>query len=286
MYKSAFSNLKNKNIKKFHMNYRSRKQWFESINIPKTAIKISSCKTKFKVYNTILKTEIQIKYEKQLPDIDHEVKLFHNKKNSSWYLCILIDHEVKSENQGRTVSIDPGVKTFLTLYDPRGKIVQFGNNDMKNKLKNLYTKIDKYKSLLYSKNKLCKRRLRKRVMYYNKFHNLLLEIHNKACRYIYTSYDNVLIPNISSIKSNMKDNNRKLLSWNHGKFLERLQHHMHKNGKKMNVVTEEYTSKTCGNCGNIDEQLSNKDIYTCKCCNLKIGRDVNGARNILLKHLK
>ena len=286
MYKSAFSNLKNGNIKKFHMNYRSRKQWFESIHIPKTAIKVSACKRKINIYNSYLKTSIIIKNEKELPNIDHEVTLFHNKKNSSWYLCILIDHKVKSENQGGTVSIDPGVKSFLTLYDPKGQVVQFGTNDMKNKLKNIYLKIDKYKSLLYSKNKLCKRRLRKRIMYYNnKFHNLILEIHNKACRYIYKNYNNVLISNISSVRS-CKKNNRNLLSWNHGKFLERLKHHMHKHGKKINIVTEEYTSKTCGNCGNIDEQLSNKDIYMCKCCNLKIGRDVNGARNILLKHLK
>ena len=37
---------------------------------------------------------------------------------------------------------------------------------------------------------------------------------------------------------------------------------------------------------NIDNHLSNKDTYSCECCKLKISRDVNGARNILLKHLK
>lgn len=290
MYKSAFSNLKNKNIKRFKMNFKSRKSWTESIYIPKTAIKVSSCRSQLNIYSRFLKTSVSVSKEK-LPDVNNEVTLLHNKKNNSWYLCILVDHEVKTENQGRIVSVDPGVKTFLTLYDPSGKVVQFGTGDMKQTLKTLYLKIDKYRSLLASKERKLyknqkKKRLRKRIMFFlNKFENLILEIHNKACRFIYSNYDNVLISNISSIRSSRK-NNRNLLSWSHGKFVERLTHHMHKNGKRINIVTEEYTSKTCGNCGHIDNHLSNKDVYSCECCKLKISRDVNGARNILLKHLK
>lgn len=290
MYKSAFSNVKNKNIKRFKMNFKSRKAWTESIYIPKTAIKVSSCRRHLTIYSSYLKTSVSVSKE-NLPDVNNEVTLVHNKKNNSWYLCILVDHEVKTENQGRIVSVDPGVKTFLTLYDPSGKVVQFGTGDMKQTLKTLYLKIDKYRSLLASrKRKLNKnprrKRLRKRMMFFqNKFENLILEIHNKACRFIYRNYDNVLISNISSIRSSRK-NNRNLLSWSHGKFIQRLTHHMHKNGKRINIVTEEYTSKTCGNCGHIDNHLSNKDVYFCECCKLKISRDVNGARNILLKHLK
>jgi len=32
--------------------------------------------------------------------------------------------------------------------------------------------------------------------------------------------------------------------------------------------------------------LKYKNIFNCKSCNLKLSRDINGARNILLKHLK
>ena len=60
---------------------------------------------------------------------------------------------------------------------------------------------------------------------------------------------------------------------------------MHKHGKKINIITEEYTSKTCGRCGWLNNNLSNKDTFKCRSCGLHISRDINGARNILLKHL-
>ncbi|RHZ62220.1 hypothetical protein Glove_341g17 [Diversispora epigaea] len=50
--------------------------------------------------------------------------------------------------------------------------------------------------------------------------------------------------------------------------------------------TEEYkyTSKTCGNCGFIKKNLGESKTFRCDSCDLVIDRDVNGARNILLKH--
>ena len=50
-------------------------------------------------------------------------------------------------------------------------------------------------------------------------------------------------------------------------------------------VTEEYTSKTCGKCGFINKKLGANKIFNCNKCKLQIDRDLNGARNILLKFL-
>ena len=46
---------------------------------------------------------------------------------------------------------------------------------------------------------------------------------------------------------------------------------------------EAYTSKTCCNCGHIDQKLGNKDVYNCKECGIEVLRDINGAINILLR---
>ena len=50
-------------------------------------------------------------------------------------------------------------------------------------------------------------------------------------------------------------------------------------------TTEEYTSKTCGECGAIHRNLGSKKIFKCPQCGYEADRDFNGARNILIKHL-
>ena len=53
--------------------------------------------------------------------------------------------------------------------------------------------------------------------------------------------------------------------------------------RTISEINESFTSKTCTRCGNIKNNLGANKHYNCKNCLLKIDRDVNGARNILLK---
>ena len=81
-----------------------------------------------------------------------------------------------------------------------------------------------------------------------------------------------------------KKTSRRALTWSHWLFQQRLKWMCEKNGSKLHIVTEEYTSKTCTGCGTIKNIGGNK-IYKCSKCGLDIDRDINGARNILLKTL-
>ncbi|CAG8833314.1 26403_t:CDS:1, partial [Gigaspora margarita] len=56
-------------------------------------------------------------------------------------------------------------------------------------------------------------------------------------------------------------------------------------GRRLIICTEEYTSKTCGHCEYIKNNLGGNKKFKCDECGLIIDRDVNGARNILLKLL-
>jgi putative transposase len=48
---------------------------------------------------------------------------------------------------------------------------------------------------------------------------------------------------------------------------------------------EPYTSKTCGNCGHLNDKLGSNKIFNCPSCAYCADRDANGARNILLRYL-
>lgn len=52
------------------------------------------------------------------------------------------------------------------------------------------------------------------------------------------------------------------------------------------VTHEGYTSRLCSKCGWDNKKLGGAHVFDCKQCKLSIGRDVNGARNILIKSLE
>ena len=98
------------------------------------------------------------------------------------------------------------------------------------------------------------------------------------------NYENILIPEFktqSMISDLDKKTSRGALTWSHYLFRKRLEWSYSSN---LHVITEEYTSKTCTNCGTMQD-IGREKIYNCSKCKIIIDRDINGARNILLKNL-
>ena len=62
-----------------------------------------------------------------------------------------------------------------------------------------------------------------------------------------------------------------------------LQNKCNEFNKKLFYVDETYTSKTCGFCGNLYDVKSSR-VFTCPSCNNSYDRDMNAARNILIKN--
>ena len=79
---------------------------------------------------------------------------------------------------------------------------------------------------------------------------------------------------------------RALLGWKHYTFRKYLASKVVMCGKELAVVTDEFTTQCCGQCGNLNKNLVGSKVYTCKECGFKCGRDENAARNIFLKYLK
>ena len=78
---------------------------------------------------------------------------------------------------------------------------------------------------------------------------------------------------------------RKMMTWSHDAFQRRLLDRAQHFGCKVFIVNESFTSKTCGKCGALNESLGSSKVFRCPSCNVTMDRDVNGARNVLLRTL-
>ena len=308
--KSCLTNLKNKNIDKFNINYKSF--YFSnrrSILIPHKSI------TNKGIFSTILnKISNFDKLLKYIEDIEHiksDCRLVYDKTTKKFILYMPIYKNKKSiKNRNEIVALDPGEKIFQTYYsqDECGKI---GDNIRLIILK-YQDKIKKYQRILKKntnkkkeqlKNKsTIKKKIRK---YYQKIKNIVKDLHNKTAKYLCEKYDNIIIPKFETSKmvrnkytninkeemkriSKMNKLNKKvkfvLSNLSHFKFRQYLTHKCVEYDCQLLEVTEEYTSKCCSRCGFLSDTYVKREKI-CPYCNLKINRDINGSRNILLKTL-
>ena len=77
-----------------------------------------------------------------------------------------------------------------------------------------------------------------------------------------------------------------MCTWSHYKFRLRLHDKAREfAGVEIIDTTEEFTSKTCGSCGYIKNDLGKNKTYQCDKCTFDADRDFNGARNVLIRHL-
>jgi len=122
-----------------------------------------------------------------------------------------------------------------------------------------------------------------------KIQNIILDLHNQTANFLTTSFKSIFIP-IFETKKMVNKKNRKinktiskeLLTLSHYKFREKLKNMCRLRKNNYKVVTEEYTSKLCSNCGYLHKNLGSSEVYNCSKCKLEIDRDINAARNLFL----
>ena len=268
---------------------------------------IESKKDKLYIYSTLLKGDI--KYSKRdfnknkkmlfkkvqtknkdnnnfckLEKVEYDCRI--TKDNNNYYLLIPFKKPIINNNDNQTIcSLDPGFRTFQTLYS---------NNEVKSyiykkeKINKLLIKINTLKSLRDRKEIKRSRTNKKILKNENKIRNIINDSHHKISNDIINNYDHILLPRFENQNIQRNSKNKKLNKdiniYSHYTFKEMLKYKMqlYKN-KKMYHPTEEYTSKTCTNCGDINALLGSSETFKCDNCNLKINRDINGARNIYIK---
>jgi putative transposase len=299
----AVSNAKKKYLKTREIQkvkFRSRKDKQQSCYIPKSAI------TEQGIYYTILG---QLRYTETLPPKLGDSRLVY--RSGQYYLTI--PHEVprtESENQGKIVALDPGIRSFLTLFSPNS-FGWIGNQDI-GKIQRLCHHLDdlisrcgmhpsgsllpfkgskqhgstKTSSKTRQRYKKAADRLR------TKIRNLIDEFHHKVAKFLIDNFDIILLPTFEVSEMVLKNSRkiksksvRQMLNWSHYRFKQFLRHKAFEYGKTVIDCCEAYTSKTVSWTGEVIANLGGLKVIQSKIDGQKVERDLNGARGIFLRAL-
>jgi putative transposase len=186
-----------------------------------------------------------------------------------------------------------GNRAFLTGYDGEN-VLEIGKGDI-GRINRLCSHLDNLLSrAALSKNKRQRYLMRKAATRMRtRIQSLVKDLHNKVAKLLVSSYKLIFLPTYETsqmvLKSTRKINRksvRNMLTWSQGKFASHLEQMAAKKGVLVVRCNERLTSKTCTNCGNVHNNLGGSKIYKCPQCGYVIPRDINGARNIMLRALQ
>lgn len=226
----------------------------------------------------------EFKTNKNIKGIKINCNLTYDKNKNTYTL--FVPYEIKhteDKKKDEIISIDPGMRTFMTGYT-LDNVLNIGNNNkyIEEKLNKIH-KLDELRRK--HKSKLLKKQY---FMVQQKLENAVDDLHWKTCKYLCENYKVIVIGKMSTKSiTKRKDLSTRvkelLLYQRHYVFRQRLKAKCEEYKVKLIEVNEHQTSLTCGICGEHNKTLGSSKIFNCKKCNLKIDRDLNGARNILIK---
>jgi len=287
---SAITNFKEGNTKKPKMSFMSKKKdteymYFEDRSFPLWIKKIKSTywiRTKDHKRKTISLSDLPpLRSAEIIYDKIKNQYFLHTPVQADWFHDE--DRRIESqerllESTDRIIALDPGVRKFLVGYDPQGKSVFFGEGASLI-LTGLLLELDK------ETDNTKQKRLWNTVKHY------VEELHWKTASYLVNNYDIILLPEfrvqgmIQSKEMRYKKMTKRLLSmFSYYKFRMKLNFKCAQYKKKLIIVDESFTSRTCTGCQQLGER-NGEEEHRCLSCGLVIDRDVAGSRNILIKNL-
>ena len=292
-YKSAFTNLRNGNIKSFNISFKSKKnKTTESFKVNIDAFNFEN----MTIFSSRLNKNVRkLKFKKQeLKNFKKPEQFFIVLKTrpNYWYICFpqIKEKPIYDNPVYKSVFLDPGVRTFQSFYSPDGICGKIANGQFQDQLEKLAKKHDQLHSCISNchvsktKRHLKDRCAKLRLKIKNKVDNL----HWQTCSFLCKTFQNIFLP-LFEVSKMVEGSplgskiTRKMLQLSHGKFRERLKWYGQTKNRNVYIIDEYYTTKTCGNCGIINPNVGSSKTFKCDHCHYKVDRDLGAARNICLR---
>ena len=225
------------------------------------------------IHGEIVRTKEHVLFS----DLESNARL--TRSGGGWFLQIpyyTTEDELQSKpmvDNDDIISLDPGVRKFISFYSPRGDCGVSGHDlspwigKMLGRIKNAHNK-------------------RKRAKLTRRLENSVEDYHWKLCHWLLRNYRTVLVPRLYVHKKAGKYLRDRQRYMKHCGFVDRLRCKvLNYPGRRVIECKEYWTSKTCGKCGVVDKKMQSEEVFSCRKCGFECDRDINGARNILLRNM-
>jgi len=199
-------------------------------------------------------------------------------KTEKYFVSITTDFEVEKERiSNNQIGIDLGIKDFVVISNGEKHNLQIKEDS---KLKFLHRQLSKKVKGNKNKGKARLKLARKYEKIENKKQDFQHKLSDKLCK------ENELIAiEYLNIKGMVKNHclAKAISNQSWYLFITKLEYKSKRYGGRIEKTNRFYpSSKTCNNCGYINQDLELKDRqWNCPNCNSKLDRDVNASKNIL-----
>jgi transposase len=318
--KSAFSNMRAGNIRKFGIGFRSKRKKSWTIEMDKNMVEFADGKL------TILKESLCSTHLDYKPSEEERRRLFRPPKRGAtlpdetrmrvfekprfmgrskhfckihydglgrYFLLVPVDVDITTtagKSSQPAVGIDPGIRKFAAVYDTEGVSSFVGVREV-DELVRMNLRIDALISRVkMSQCPRVRKRLRGKLAATRRsYRDFRDNFHWQTAARLAKSNCAVFMPNpdLKEWAGFQRTNGRRRLSSSGlGEFKIRLGQACAKYGTWFPDVDEHYTTKTCSCCGSLHFDIGSNEVFECPNCGVIVDRDLNAAKNMILKHLE
>lgn len=283
-YKTAKANFKAGNIKFFSINYMKLRDERQCVELSSCQLSIKNGRFHIPLFKGHSGLRVSVRMVKKLKNLQISNNCdFVRQKNSYWiHIPVpVVEPAMDRPKVIRYCGVDPGIVKIATTFGNSGTTEYTHNREL---LKRLNEKIKLLKSRRYRggrgvRKKQISKVEKRKIDYTNQLHwelvKSLLDDNEVVFFGDIKSHD--IVKNSSASSLNQEFNDLKFYT-----LKQRLIYKARLRGKKVVLVNEYLTSKTCSSCGGTQEP-NDRRVYDCKKCLSVFDRDTNAAKNILMK---